>query len=437
MSNLPCCLDAERSLIGAILLRPEVLDGLGVSAADFHHPAHLAAYAAALDLWTAREPVDLVTVSERAGSRVELAYLADLLALVATAENAAYYARLVRDASSRRRILSAAAQIAERARDSELTVAALVRESVAELEKCESAGPAAVGIDTVVERVWEEVQARRRGEGTDGVPTGIPALDERLTYVGLPRGQVTIAAGATSAGKSALALTAMLSAARAGLGVLCATLEDDPAAVVKRALARIANIDNRAMQRAVVSESELDRLTPAMTELAQHRVAFLDRAPARIEDFCAAIERHVKHHDTALVVVDFLQLLESGGRHQKRQDEVDAVFGAIVRSARRLPCATLVVSQLRRTEGRPPTKEDLYHSGALEQWAHTILLLWRPDLPQFSRLVALLVAKQKNGPTGRLVVGWDASLCCYRNAPASDADAFERALDGMAKRGER
>jgi replicative DNA helicase len=339
----------------------------------------------------------------------------------------------VREAAARRRLIVAATTIAERARGGDAAPSALVREALEAIDGCEAPAADVVSIDRVVERVWGEVQARRSGVGVDGVPTGLEALDERLTYVGLPRGQVTIAAGATSAGKSALALTMMLAAAERGLGVLCATLEDDPASVVKRALSRAARIDNRAMQRAVVGEGEMPALTEAMSELASRRIGFIDRVPPRIEDFMAAIERHVQREQVDLVVIDFLQLLESGGRHAKRQDEVDAVFGAIVRSARRLPCATLVVSQLRRTDERPPSKEDLYHSGALEQWAHTILLLWRPALPKFSHMISLLVAKQKNGPVGRIVLGWNAALCCYRNAPAADAEAFERALDGMTR----
>lgn len=434
MSALPCCLDAERALIGAILLRPAVLEGLVVSPAEFHHPTHGAAFAAALSLWQEGKPVDLVTVSERARPHVEIEFLADLFALAVTAESAPYHARLVRDAAARRRLLETSTRIAERARSGDEPTATLVREAVAELELCETATAEIRTIDRVLESVWSEVQARRSGGGIDGVPTGIEELDERLTYCGLARGQVTIAAGATSAGKSALALTVMLATARAGLGVLCVTLEDSPEAVVKRALSRAARIDNRAMQRCVVGPGELSSLTDAMASLAQTRIAFIDRAPTQIEELCAAIERHVKHNETALVVVDFLQLLGSGARHQKRQDEVDAVFGALVRCARRIPAAMLVVSQLRRTEGRPPTKEDLYHSGALEQWAHTILLLWRPDLPQFSRLVALIVAKQKNGPVGRVALGWDAALCTYRNAPQADAEAFERALDARKDR---
>jgi len=224
----------------------------------------------------------------------------------------------------------------------------------------------------------------------------------------------------------------VLEAARQGLGVLCCSLEDSPETVVRRALSRLSNIENRAMQRGVVGAGdEQRRFFEASHQLAQARVAFLDCIPHSISELTSTIRRHVREHKTDLVVIDFLQLLRSGERHRSRQDEVDAVFAEVVRMAREIPAATLVVSQLRRTGDRPPSKEDLYHSGALEQWSHTVLLLWRPNLPAFPGLVSLIVAKQKNGGTGRLALGWNGTTCSFCNPDPSEASRFEAALEKM------
>jgi replicative DNA helicase len=438
---IPHDLDAERAVLSAPILRPEVFDQLRVQASDFFHAGHAAVFRAMKALREQGHPIDIVALAARmeaAGDlqRVgDLSGLADIAGATPTAENVSYHERLVVDCAARRRIMQIAAGTSDRARTGEATADEVAEEAIRQLQNCEVGGNTAIGIEVLLKQIVDQVANRRDGEKADGVPTGITLLDERLTFNGWPRSQVTIAAGATSAGKSALALTSVLEAAGQGFDVLCCTFEDAPETVVRRALSRTAKIENRAMQRGVVGAGdEHRRFLEATNQLARTRVAFLDRVPPNIAELTSTIRRHVRENRTDLVVIDFLQLLRSGERHRSRQDEVDAVFSEIVRMAREIPAATLVVSQLRRTGDRPPTKEDLYHSGALEQWSHTVLLLWRPNLPAFPRLVSLIVAKQKNGGTGRLALGWNGTTCSYCDPDPAEASRFEAALEKVRVR---
>jgi replicative DNA helicase len=283
-------------------------------------------------------------------------------------------------------------------------------------------------MESVVQAVWGEVSQAWESQALAkpiGVSTGISKLDDALTFRGLARGHVTVLGGATSAGKSALANTVILAAARAGQRALVVALEDDARAVVTRTLAAISRVQNRALQRREVALSERQAFVEACSEAAGFRVDFLERTPSA-RYLGQSIRSHCSQNAVDLVVVDYLQLIPSGIAARSRQEHIDHIFNELVLTARSLPhTATVVVSQLSRTKGEAPTKESLYHSGALEQWAHTIALLWRPELKEPSKCVALLLEKQKNGTTGMIPLGWDPEHVTFSDPDEYEAARFE------------
>lgn len=429
---LPCAHEAERAVLGAVLLEPRRLDDLRATPLrpdDFHAPAHGEVYAAMLALSAAGRPIDVITLDERLPRLT--AQIVELSGAVATAQNVGYYARMVREKAIYRRLIAAAATLAEGAREQSLEPSSLIASTMRELQECESVSERPEHIGEVCERVVAEVDARARGElPPPGVPTGLQCLDETLTYEGLPRRHITVLGGATSSGKSALANTCVLGAAAASVGCLLVSLEDEAEVFVKRALARLTRLGNSGLQRGQVGPGDMDAFNRGVSELAARRVWFLPRGVRRADDIVAAVRRHVRETGCGLVVIDFLQLVGLDEQTRSTQERVDRVMSAFVDMSTSIDAATVVVSQLKRTGGAVPTKEDLYHSGAIEQWAHTIGLLWRAPIEGIP-CVALVIDKAKNGPTGLQVLGWEPHLCAFRDARPEDETAYRLALEAL------
>jgi replicative DNA helicase len=192
-------------------------------------------------------------------------------------------------------------------------------------------------------------------------------------------------------------------------------------------LSRRADVDNARIQRGELDKAELARVMAEAAKIHGSSVEFVERIPPSVDELCGRLRRLVKRNKARLLIVDYLQLIRAGRAFDRRQDSVDYVFGSIVELALSLTdCATLLVSQLRRTRGRRPTVEDLYHSGMLEQGSHTILLLWRPpiNLP----CACCDIAKQKNGAVGMKHLGWSAQTSSFFDPREGLARQYAEAL---------
>jgi replicative DNA helicase len=308
----------------------------------------------------------------------------------------------------------------------------LVLEVMARCQRLEASRDSdVVRVRDLIQQVLDEAEEVHRSgvECHSGVPTGLKALDSELTFGGWPRGRLSILAGKTSEGKSALATTCALGAMQSSCAVLCATLEDDAISALRRMLAAISGIDNRRVQRSAFEHSEWPAFVSASGQMTLCPLSFIERA-ATVEGLCSSIRSHALGEQTDLVIIDYLQLIRTTqGRSQ--QEKTDHVLGEIVNLAHGLRnTAMVLVSQLRRVGDNRPTKEDLYHSGAIEQWAHTIGILWRAPV-RVPGCVTLLLEKQKQGPTGRVTLGWDAKTCSYTDPGPHEKQIYESAVAAL------
>lgn len=213
---------------------------------------------------------------------------------------------------------------------------------------------------------------------------------------------------------------------------MCCSLEDSAKSYVIRMLSSRTGVDNARLQRGNVSKEELASVLAEASKLHGAPCEFIDRVPPSVDELCGMLRRAVRRTGARLLIIDYLQLIRAGQSFQKTQERVDYVFGAIVNMALALPdCATLLVSQLRRTRGRRPSVEDLYHSGMLEQGSNTILLLWRPpiNLP----CACCDIAKQKNGVVGMKYLGWQARTSSFFDPRPTLVDQYESALKEYEK----
>lgn len=412
-------LDAERSVIGAMLMNDDIIPEITdyVTAADFTHFAHAIVFAAIIDKWSNGQPVDSVTIAAALAGTGELAkigggpYLHDLLESVPTVANGPYYARIVADHGRRRRIDEAGARIRQ--------IAHKVSEDIDTVaEECDRALADAIdGTDTTetfADYFTEAFTSLEHDGKNTGTPTGFPDLD-RLTG-GLEAGCLYIAAARPGMGKTVL-LTDITRhvAIREGLPVLFASLEMSGKELAQRlataesgtpaawwkgvgtptddGMAKIANAG------AVIAESPL--------EIDTHTGMTITRLRSRARKFAA---RH--GGKLGLIVVDYLQLMQTTGKPESRQVEIAAYSRGLKLLAKDLGCPILVAAQLNRentnrTDKRPQLS-DLRESGAIEQDADVVMLIHRDDYYDKDSPRAgeadIIVAKNRSGSCGDVVL---------------------------------
>jgi replicative DNA helicase len=414
-------LEAERAVLSATFLEPE--GGAVLEAAEILRPDHFGVsqhrliWTAMTELRQASRPVDPVTVGDqlRSLTRLEQAggmeYVTELLGLVGTAKNAVAYAGMVRDRALERRLGAAAqgilAAIAQRSASGQ-ELAALAERDI--LEASTDLLPNTPR--TLKEIAWTVAEAIERRSSHPqhvlGVPTGIPALDD-LT-AGWRDGNLIVLAGRPSVGKSALALHFASQAAHAGIGALVLSLEMGREEVVERMLATMSGVDGMRLRRAHIRADEWPKLSSATGALARLPVWIDDTPDRSVSAIRAITRRYRRQHGIGLVVLDYLQLVHADRPRENQTQNVADISRGLKAMARELAIPVLAASQLSRAtearEDRRPRLADLRDSGAIEQDADLVLLLWQdPQLQSYAAPpLTVLLEKQRNGPIGTMQV---------------------------------
>ena len=443
---LPSAQEAEKCILGTLLIH----QGAAAEVAGFLHPddcyvpAHQEVLRAALALHADGQPIDIVALETRLGDGLRRA--GGLEGLTALAESATvpaaleHHCRLVRDRAALRKLILACSEISSRAYDEESSDA-LIRDTVDAARACYRSELRSATGDELVAQIAAACEHRwKHPEEAKplGVTTGLLSIDNGLVFSGLPRGHVTIVAADTSRGKSALAQAAMRNAAKAGHYCLDVTLEDKQMARMTRHLSAESGMHNKSLQSQIVKADQWMHFTESCMHAAGwgKRMRFIDREEAcslPVDDMLSAAHRIVDKHEVGLVTFDYLQLITSGKNFKTRQEHVDYTFDAIERWAgRHSQTACVVVSQMnRRDENERPRLKNLYHSAKLEQGAHTVLLIWAPKTKGDDyNCRAVDIAKQKDGPTGLTVQGWEGKTVRWFNPDPIEAAKYLHAIGG-------
>jgi replicative DNA helicase len=417
----PQNVDAEESVLGAILLDNGAIDRVTgtLQPEDFYRESHRKIYRAMQVLADRSEPTDLVTLGEVLRGRGELAdvggaaYLAELAERVPTAANVAHYARLVRDKSVLRNLISTATSIAERGYGGQDVKELLDRaeQEIFALSDRE-VRPAFVRLDGLlnstfdtIERLFEQKQA------VTGVTTGFVDFD-RLT-AGLQPSDLIIVAGRPSMGKTALCMNIAENAAlKADAGVAIFSLEMSKEQLAMRMLCSQAHVDLKRVRTGQLNDNEFGELAKAAANLSEAKI-FIDDTPALTVLELRAKARRLSrdpHANLKLVIVDYLQLMRSSEGKDSREQEISEISRSLKALAKELHLPVLALSQLnRQVENRHPPKPrlaDLRESGAIEQDADVIAFIYREevydeDTPR-KGIAEIIIAKQRNGPLGNV-----------------------------------
>lgn len=411
----PYSLEAEHGVLGAMFLRPELIDLLSADLAvdDFYYEDNAAIYRGILDLHGAGQPVDIVTIGARVGDlpcgSPAFAYAADIARNTPSVANAASYAGTVRERSLDRSLIALSVRINDIAYGDQPTVDKVAAvQAEAQAIDGQSATSEVIKAEDILDNYIEVLQARAdKGEGIDGLSTGIPDLDEKLQ--GLKPEQLIVIAGRPAMGKTTLAMNIASNAAiREAASVMVFSLEMHNTGLMDRFMASEGRIPLQLIKNGKAPHTHGAELMSAASKLKHSKLFISDRATMTINRIRSAARRHKSRHGLDLIVIDYLQLMESDSRTFSREQEVSYMTRSAKNMARELGVPVILLSQLsRKCEERPnkrPLNSDLRESGAIEQDADIILFVYRDEVyhehTEAKGIAEIIIGKGRDIETG-------------------------------------
>jgi replicative DNA helicase len=443
---LPSNLDAERSILGAILLDNNALNTAieALKVDDFFLLQHRNVFNQMVALGEAQQPIDLVTLSDELHRRGELeasggaAYLASLADGVPRVSNVEHYARIVKEKAMLRNLVHAANRIQQNALDGEEGADAILDDAESKIfalaEDRVKAG--LISVKDIVRDNFERLEKIfREGKSVTGISTGYGELDKLLS--GLQPSELIILAARPSQGKTALALNlAENIAIRGGLPVALFSLEMSKESLLQRLVASVAQVDAHKFRSGHLSREDWRRMTEGLGQISSAPLWVDDAGSTSVLEIGAKARRLKRDKGLSLVIVDYLQLISGRGRFNSRQEEVASISRGLKGLAKELQIPVLVLSQLTRAperEERGPQLSDLRESGAIEQDADVVMFIYRPNFfnlnatPEERDMADILIAKQRNGPTDKVKFVFRSRLTRFEEAAP---DAFSQFQGG-------
>ncbi|HEX9232984.1 MAG TPA: replicative DNA helicase [Candidatus Acidoferrum sp.] len=439
---LPQNLDAERSILGAILLDNHALNAAieNIKPEDFFLEQHRRVFNQMIALGESQQAIDLVTLTESlhrvgeleaSGGAPYLAALADGMPRVSNVE---HYARIVREKALLRNLIHATHNIQQRALEGEDgadTILDNAESSIFALAE-DRVKAGLIPVKDIVRDNFERLEKIfREGKSITGVSTGYMELDKLLS--GLQPSELLILAARPSQGKTALALNfAENISIRAGMPVAFFSLEMSKESLLQRLVASVAQIDAHKFRSGHLSREDWRRMTEALGTISSAPLWIDDAGSTSVLEIGAKARRLKREKGLSLVVVDYLQLITGRGRFNNRQEEVSSISRGLKGLAKELQLPVLVLSQLTRAperEERGPQLSDLRESGAIEQDADVVMFIYRPHWskmdasPEERDQAEIQVAKQRNGPTDKVRFVFRSRLTRFEEAAP---DAFSQ-----------
>lgn len=410
---------AEQSVLGAILIDKDAM----VDVAEFLRPHHFYSdknalvFTAMMELYEQHEPIDVVTVTAQLKkngslSGVTTSYVSELVNVVPTSAHAEQYARIIAEHATKRRLVEAAAKITELAFKDEGAANAIVDEAEAEIFAIAQSAtrrdfiPIKDALASSFDRLDE---LHKRAGGLRGVPTGFPELDTKLA--GMQDANLLILAARPGTGKTAMILNiAQHVTVKEKIPTGIFSLEMSKEELVDRLLVSQADIDAWRLKTGKLTDDDFTKLSDAMGELAEAPL-FIDDTPGlNIVEMRTKARRLQVEHGVKLIIVDYLQLADSGRKFDNRVQEVSVISQSLKNLARELRVPVLACSQLSRAVeargSKVPELSDLRESGSIEQDADVVMFLYREETDQamWGEQIStkLRIAKHRNGPLAEI-----------------------------------
>lgn len=419
----PQNIEAEMSALGSLMLDKDAIYGVAdaLSAKDFYKPLHKEIYEAMLDLYTNREPIDVLSVTNRLRERNTLTdvggstYVTSLVNTVPTASNVTHYASIVRKKRLLRDLIEASSYISQLGYRESEEVDMLIDEAEQRIFGIakDSLHQEFFPVKHALEEAWERIDRLHKGDGAlRGVRTGFKDLDNILS--GLQKSDLIILAARPSLGKTSLALNIARNIAvdeKKAVGVF--SLEMSREQLIDRLISSEASVDSWRLRtghlRAEGPDNDFARIRDAMGILASTPLFIDDTSSPTTLELRAKARRLQAEHDVGLIIIDYLQLIRGHGSSDNRVQEVSEISRNLKAMAKELNVPVLALSQLSRgVEMRGPAAKprlsDLRESGSLEQDADVVMFIYREDKVKEDsdkkNIATIMVEKHRNGPTG-------------------------------------
>ncbi|GHO51435.1 replicative DNA helicase [Ktedonospora formicarum] len=440
---LPHNVVAETAVLGSIIIDPEALVGIAdfLRAEDFYRDAHRLIYEAMLDLYNRREQADLVTISDALQRRQRLEevggedYLTSLISGVPTSANVVYYARIVERTAILRRLIHAAGDIAGMAYEAEEDATDVVDQAEQRIFEI-SQRAIQVASDLSISELLASYMARQeqlmsRGAQLMGVPSGFQDLD-RLTG-GFRKSDLIILAARPAVGKTSCALSlAYQAAVQYGQRIGIFSLEMSQEQLGDRLISIATGINLQRVGAGFIEDAEWEEMVKASETLSQAQIRIDGSSSLSPMQLRSRVRRWVLEEGIDLVIIDYLQLMQPS-QHQKQENRVqviDEISRELKILARELNIPILALAQLSRAvesrQSKVPQLSDLRESGGLEQNADLVIFIYRDEVynPETERkgFADLIIAKHRNGPTGQVVLRFEAQTTRFRDLEEIDQD---------------
>lgn len=436
----PQNVEAEMATLGAMLIDAQVIPEIVeiINEEFFYKEEHKIIFSSMVSLFDVRKKIDILTVSDdlRKKKLLEKAqgssYLATLADFVPTSANAVHYARIVQERGILRFLINNATQIVSLAYKEEEDINVILDKAqklIFEIGE-KRVGSSCVHIKEIIKDGIELIESLyHKKSHITGIPTGFTDFD--LKTAGLQKGDLIIAAGRPSMGKSAFVTSvAEYAAVEEKIPVAFFSLEMSKEQLMQRFLCSQAKVDMHKLRTGFLAPSEWPILTSAAGRLSEAPIFIDDTAAMSIFELRAKARRLKAHHNIQLIAVDYLQMVRCTRRGENRQQEISEISQSLKALAKELNTPVIAVSQLSRAvESRTdhkPQLSDLRESGAIEQDADVVMLLLREEYynptPENKGIAKLIIAKQRNGPVGEIELGFIREYMKFVNLSKAKED---------------
>jgi len=435
--TLPHNLEAEKSVLGAILINNHAFNQAAevIDAADFFRDAHRRIFEKMIVLTDRNEPVDLVTLKDELTRSNEIddvggpAYISALTDGVPRSANIEYYAKIVKEKSTLRKLIQTSNDVLIRAYDAEEDADDLLDHAERSIFQIAENRMRAgfVRVSELVDSGYQLIEKLQEHRGlVTGVPSGFVDLDAMTS--GFQKQDLVIIAARPSMGKTSLVMNVALHCGiEAAKTVGIFSLEMSKEQLFMRMLTGEARVDAHRFRGGFLGEQDYQRLVDAFARLHDAKV-FIDDSPGiGLLEMRAKARRLKLEHGLDMLIIDYIQLMQGRGRFENRQQELASISRSLKILAKELDVPILALSQLSRApEARGdhrPQLSDLRESGALEQDADVVIFIFREDMygveeerrPEADGVAELIIGKQRNGPTGTVKVAFLKQYTRFEN----------------------
>lgn len=421
----PHSIEAEQSVVGAMLMDRDAITVAAeiICGDDFYQKAYGVIFDSVVELFNEGKPVDLITLQNRLREKAvpeeisSLEFVRDLVTAVPTSANVKYYAEIVSEKATLRRLIKMNEAIADECYQGQEPLEAILERTekqVFELVQNRGGNGEYVPIKQVVLNALEKIEKASKSKGTvTGIPTGFIDLDYKTS--GLQPSDLILVAARPSMGKTAFVLNiAQHVAFKQNRTVAIFSLEMSKEQLVNRLLAMESHVDSQNMRTGNLKDEDWTKLVEGADIIGRSNLIIDDTPGISIAEMRSKCRKYKLEHNLGIIMIDYLQLMSGSGKSDSRQQEISDISRSLKALARELSVPVIALSQLSRAvEQRPdhrPMLSDLRESGAIEQDADVVMFLYRDDYyhkdTEKKDIAEVIIAKQRNGPIGTIELVW-------------------------------